>query len=157
VANSFSEWALGCGHELTITHPEGYELDEAFTKGAKIELTIKKAFEDADFVYVKNWSAFTDYGKIITTDHSWMLKEKHLKKAKNARSNALPSGKEKSGSYLMKCWMDQEVLYRNRHKTEFTLLKQSSAIFWLNKLSTLKPINHEYKYYQNRWKRHRLP
>jgi N-succinyl-L-ornithine transcarbamylase len=85
VANSFTEWALGCGHELTITHPEGYELDEEFTQGAKIEYDHQKALEDADFVYVKNWSAFTDYGKIITTDHSWMLKEKHLKKAKNAR------------------------------------------------------------------------
>lgn len=85
VANSFSEWALGCGHDLTITHPEGYELDEAFTKGAKIELNQAKALEDADFVYVKNWSAFNDYGKIITTDHSWMLKEKHLKKSKNAK------------------------------------------------------------------------
>ena len=85
VANSFSEWALGCGHELTITHPEGYELDEAFTKGAKIELNQSKALEEADFVYVKNWSAFNDYGKIITTDHSWMLKEKHLKKSKNTK------------------------------------------------------------------------
>lgn len=85
VANSFSEWALGCGHDLTIAHPEGYELDQAFTKGAKIELNQAKALEDADFVYVKNWSAFNDYGKIITTDHSWMLKEKHLKKSKNAK------------------------------------------------------------------------
>lgn len=85
VANSFSEWALGCGHELTITHPEGYELDEAFTQGAKIELNQSKALEEADFVYVKNWSAFNDYGKIITTDHSWMLKEKHLKKSKNTK------------------------------------------------------------------------
>lgn len=85
VANSFTEWALGCGHELTITHPEGYELDEAFTQGAKIEYDQRKALEDADFIYVKNWSAFTDYGKIITTDHSWMLTEQHLKKAKNAK------------------------------------------------------------------------
>jgi N-succinyl-L-ornithine transcarbamylase len=85
VANSFTEWALGCGHNLTITHPEGYELDEVFTQGAKIEYDQKKALEDADFVYVKNWSAFNDYGKIITTDNSWMLKEKHLKKAKNAK------------------------------------------------------------------------
>ncbi|WP_373521187.1 acetylornithine carbamoyltransferase [Aquiflexum sp.] len=85
VANSFSEWALGCGHDLTITFPEGYGLDEAFTQGAKIEYNKQKALENADFVYVKNWSAFTDYGKIITTDHSWMLTEKHLKKAKNAK------------------------------------------------------------------------
>lgn len=85
VANSFSEWALGCGHELTITHPEGYELDSAFTEGATIETDQQKALADADFVYVKNWSAFNDYGKILTTDHTWMLKEKHLKKAKDAK------------------------------------------------------------------------
>jgi N-succinyl-L-ornithine transcarbamylase len=85
VANSFSEWTLGMGFDLTITHPEGYELDEVFTKGASIEYDQRKALEDADFVYVKNWSSFNDYGKILSTDPSWMLTEKHLKHAKNAK------------------------------------------------------------------------
>ena len=85
VANSFAEWTLGMGHDLTVTHPAGYELDEAFTKGAIIEYDQRKALEDADFVYVKNWSAFNDYGKIITTDPSWMLTEKHLKNAPDAK------------------------------------------------------------------------
>lgn len=85
VANSFSEWALGCGHDLTITHPLGYELDESFTKGANIVLNQKEALQGADFVYVKNWSGFNDYGKIMSTDSSWMLTEKHLKHAKNAK------------------------------------------------------------------------
>ncbi|MCH6202074.1 N-acetylornithine carbamoyltransferase [Aquiflexum sp. LQ15W] len=85
VANSFSEWAIGCGHDLTITHPFGYELDEKFTKGANIVMDQKEALEGADFVYVKNWSAFNDYGKILNTDSSWMLTEKHLKHAKNAK------------------------------------------------------------------------
>jgi N-succinyl-L-ornithine transcarbamylase len=85
VANSFAEWAIGCGHDLTITHPDGYQLDPMFTKGAHIELDQHKALEDADFVYVKNWSAFNDYGKIITTDNSWMLTEKHFKHAKSAK------------------------------------------------------------------------
>lgn len=85
VANSFSEWTLGMGYDLTITHPEGYELDEVFTKGATLEYNQSKALEDADFVYVKNWSSFNDYGKILSTDPSWMLTEKHLKKAKNAK------------------------------------------------------------------------
>lgn len=85
VANSFAEWALGCGHDLTITHPVGYDLDPMFTKGANIELDQKKALENADFVYVKNWSAFNDYGKIVSTDSSWMLTEKHFKHAKNAK------------------------------------------------------------------------
>lgn len=85
VANSFSEWTLGMGYDLTITHPEGYELDEVFTQGASIEYDQSKALEDADFVYVKNWSSFNDYGKILSTDSSWMLTEKHLKHAKNAK------------------------------------------------------------------------
>ncbi|MBW3468469.1 acetylornithine carbamoyltransferase [Arthrospiribacter ruber] len=85
VANSFAEWAIGCGHDLTITHPQGYELDESFTHGAKIELNQSKALEGADFVYVKNWSAFNDYGKIVSTDPSWMLTEKHFEQAKEAK------------------------------------------------------------------------
>lgn len=85
VANSFAEWTLGMGHDLTITHPSGYELDEEFTKGATLEYDQSKALEGADFVYVKNWSGFNDYGKIISTDSSWMLTEKHLKHAPEAK------------------------------------------------------------------------
>jgi N-succinyl-L-ornithine transcarbamylase len=85
VANSFAEWTLGMGHNLTITHPEGYELDESFTKGATLEYDQSKALEDADFVYVKNWSSFNEYGKILSADPSWMLTENHLSHAKNAR------------------------------------------------------------------------
>lgn len=85
VANSFAEWAIGCGHDLTIVHPEGYELDAQFTKGAKIEYDQKTALEGADFVYVKNWSGFNDYGKILSTDDSWMLTEKHFEFAENAK------------------------------------------------------------------------
>jgi len=85
VANSFAEWAIGFGHDLTIVHPEGYELDAEFTKGAKIEYDQKTALEGADFVYVKNWSGFNEYGKILSTDDSWMLTEKHFEFAKNAK------------------------------------------------------------------------
>lgn len=85
VANSFAEWSIGCGHDVVITHPEGYELDEVFTKGATIEYDQKKALENADFVYVKNWSAFNDYGKILHTDTSWMLTEKHFENAPNGK------------------------------------------------------------------------
>lgn len=85
VANSFVEWAIGCGHDLTITHPKGYDLDPQFTQGAVIELDQKKALKDADFVYVKNWSVFNDYGKIHSTDPSWMLTESHFKNAPEAK------------------------------------------------------------------------
>ncbi|WP_289030787.1 acetylornithine carbamoyltransferase [uncultured Algoriphagus sp.] len=85
VANSFAEWASGMEYDLTITHPEGYELDEKFTKGATLEYDQSKALQDADFVYVKNWSSFNDYGKIHSTDPSWMLTEAHLSKAPDAK------------------------------------------------------------------------
>jgi N-succinyl-L-ornithine transcarbamylase len=85
VANSFAEWTLGMGHDLTICHPEGYELDAEFTKGATLTNDQVEALQNADFVYVKNWSAFNDYGKILCTDERWMLTEAHLKHAPEAK------------------------------------------------------------------------
>ncbi|WP_194775782.1 Rossmann-fold NAD(P)-binding domain-containing protein [Pararhodonellum marinum] len=85
VANSFAEWTLGCGFDLTITHPEGYELDPMFTKGATIEPLQKRALEKADFVYVKNWSAFSEYGKILNMDSHWMITENHFQKNPSAK------------------------------------------------------------------------
>jgi N-succinyl-L-ornithine transcarbamylase len=85
VANSFAEWSLGMGHDLTICHPEGYELDPEFTQGATITNNQSEALQNADFVYVKNWSAFNEYGKILCTDERWMLTEAHLKNAPEAK------------------------------------------------------------------------
>jgi N-succinyl-L-ornithine transcarbamylase len=85
VANSFAEWTLGMGHDLTICHPEGYELDPEFTQGATLTNNQSEALQGADFVYVKNWSAFNDYGKILCTDERWMLTETHLKHAPEAK------------------------------------------------------------------------
>ena len=85
VANSFAEWTLGMGHDLTICHPEGYELDPEFTQEATLTNDQSEALQKADFVYVKNWSAFNDYGKILCTDERWMLTEAHLKHAPEAK------------------------------------------------------------------------
>lgn len=73
VANSFSEWMTKIDVDLTITHPHGYELCEDFTKGATIEYNQSKALQDADFVYVKNWSSFKDYGNMPVVTSNWML------------------------------------------------------------------------------------
>ena len=59
VANSFSQWVNAWGQaDFVITHPEDYELDEQFTKGATITHNQDEALKDADFVYVKNWSTY---------------------------------------------------------------------------------------------------
>jgi N-succinyl-L-ornithine transcarbamylase len=74
VANSFSEWIGAWGEaNFVITHPEGYELSTDFTTGATIQHHQEEALKDADFVYVKNWSSFNEYGKILSTDKNWML------------------------------------------------------------------------------------
>jgi N-succinyl-L-ornithine transcarbamylase len=85
VANSFAEWACVQDVEFVVTHPEGYELDPQFTQGARIEYNQQKALEGADFVYVKNWSSFADYGKVLCHDQSWMLTLRHLELTNGAR------------------------------------------------------------------------
>lgn len=81
VANSFCKWTLAAGYDLTITHPKGMELNPAITAGASIEHDQLKAFENADFIYTKNWSSYTDYGKVNTENSDWIITEEKLKSA----------------------------------------------------------------------------
>ena len=86
VANSFSQWVNAWGKaDFVITHPEDYELSEEFTKGATITHNQNEALKDADFVYVKNWSTFTDYGKMYESDPNWMMTNKKLELTNNAK------------------------------------------------------------------------
>jgi N-succinyl-L-ornithine transcarbamylase len=86
VANSFAQWANAWGQaEFVITHPEDYELDELFTKGATITLNQDEALKDADFIYVKNWSTYTDYGRMYCNDPGWMLTKEKLKLTNQAK------------------------------------------------------------------------
>ncbi len=86
VANSFSQWVNAWGGaDFVITHPEDYELSEEFTRGATITHDQDAALKDADFVYVKNWSTFNDYGKIYSNDPDWMLTEEKLQLTNNAK------------------------------------------------------------------------
>jgi N-succinyl-L-ornithine transcarbamylase len=86
VANSFAQWVNAWGEaDFVIAHPEDYELDEQFSKGATITQNQDEALKDADFVYVKNWSTVTDYGKIYCNDPSWMLTPEKLQYSNNAK------------------------------------------------------------------------
>jgi N-succinyl-L-ornithine transcarbamylase len=86
VANSFSQWINAWGHaDFVITHPEDYELDTAFTKGAAITHDQDYALKDADFVYVKNWSTYQDYGRIYCNDPEWMLTTEKLNLTNRAK------------------------------------------------------------------------
>ena len=86
VPNSFVQWMNAWGDvDFIITHPKGYELDSRFSGKAKIEHDQNKALAGADFVYVKNWSSYTNYGKILSTDESWMITNKKLNVTQNAK------------------------------------------------------------------------
>ncbi|MAO65376.1 MAG: acetylornithine carbamoyltransferase [Balneola sp.] len=85
VANSFSEWMQAADFDLTITHPTGYELADDFVGNANVEYDQKKAFKDADFIYAKNWSSYSDYGKVLSTDNSWMVTSEKMKLTNNAK------------------------------------------------------------------------
>jgi N-succinyl-L-ornithine transcarbamylase len=86
VPNSFAQWMNGWGEvDFVITHPEGYELDPKFSGSAQIEYNQDKALEGADFVYVKNWSSYNDYGKITCTDPSWMVDNAKLRGTNDAK------------------------------------------------------------------------
>ena len=86
VANSFSQWINAWGKaDFVITHPAGYELAEEFTKAATITTDQNEALKNADFVYVKNWSAYNDYGAMPATNEDWMLTKEKLSASNDAK------------------------------------------------------------------------
>lgn len=86
VPNSFAQWMNATDYDFVITHPEGYELDPKFAGNARIEYDQNKALEGADFVYAKNWSAYTgdNYGKILSKDMSWTVTTEKMALTNNA-------------------------------------------------------------------------
>jgi len=85
VANSFSEWMCRADIDFVITHPQGYELCPDFTEGASVSHNQDEALKNADFVYVKNWSGYNAYGKILSNDKGWMLTNKKMSITNNAK------------------------------------------------------------------------
>ena len=86
VPNSFAEGINMTDYEFVITHPEGYELAPEFVGRAKVEYDQRKAFEGADFIYAKNWSAYSgdNYGKILCTDRDWTVDAEKMGLTNNA-------------------------------------------------------------------------
>ncbi len=86
VPNSFAEWMNATDYEFVITHPEGYELHHDFVGNAIVEYDKEKAYKGADFIYAKNWSAYTDpnYGKVLSTNRDWTVDAKKMELTNNA-------------------------------------------------------------------------
>lgn len=89
VPNSFSEWMCEAQKQglvdFTIAHPTGYELKEEFTTGARIVSDLDDALAEADFVYVKNWSSYHDYGQVYPLEGDWLMTNKKLALTNDAR------------------------------------------------------------------------
>lgn len=73
VANSFVEWMQRAEVDLLITHPEGCELAPEFVKDTPVCYDQQEAFQEADFVYTKNWASYRDYGSVVVPDTSWTV------------------------------------------------------------------------------------
>jgi N-succinyl-L-ornithine transcarbamylase len=85
VPNSFAEWMNHAHVDFTIAHPKGYELAPEFAGDAKVCYDPNEAFEDADFIYAKNWSSYQDYGKILSSDPAWMVTMDKMKLTNQAK------------------------------------------------------------------------
>jgi N-succinyl-L-ornithine transcarbamylase len=86
VANSFVEMMqLQKSMDFVITHPKGYELNPEITKDSKIEYDQDKAFENADFIYAKNWSNYIEYGQITNSDPNWTVTADKMKLTNDAK------------------------------------------------------------------------
>ena len=82
VANSFVQMMQLQDVEFVITHPKGYELNTDISKASTIEYDQHEACKNADFIYVKNWSSYQDYGKVLRQDTAWMMTQEKLGDAK---------------------------------------------------------------------------
>lgn len=89
VPNSFAEWMSKAQEQglvdFTVAHPAGYELSEEFTTGATITNNLDEALAGADFVYVKNWSSYKEYGQVYPVSENWMLDNQKLTLTNDAK------------------------------------------------------------------------
>ena len=85
VPNSFVEMMQLQDADFVITHPKGYELNPEITKDSTVEYNQNKAFENADFIYAKNWSNYNQYGQITNSDPNWTVTADKMKLTNNAK------------------------------------------------------------------------
>ncbi len=85
VSNSFLEWAKLADFDLSVCNPKGFDLAPEFTEGIIQYHDQEEAFKDADFIYVKNWSSYQDYGKIGEGLDHWIINQEKLVNTNNAK------------------------------------------------------------------------
>jgi len=130
VVNSFLEWIVETDAEVVLTHPEGYELSEEFTGGVSINHDQNKAFEDADFVYAKNWSSFSNYGQTPEVNGEWTITPEKMSRTNNGKfMHCLPIRRNVVATDEV---IDQSLVYEQAKNREY-----AAQIVIQNLLSTL--------------------
>jgi len=89
VPNSFAEWMREADQqgliEFSIANPAGYDLSPEFTAGVPVVHDLDQAIAGADFISVKNWSSFEDYGAMPSVEENWLLDSARLKSTNQAK------------------------------------------------------------------------
>lgn len=85
VANSFIQGMQRMDVDLVVTHPEGFDLRSDIVGKTEVDFDQDRALEGADFVYVKNWSSYLDYGATAPHLTSWTLNDAKMARTNKAR------------------------------------------------------------------------
>ena len=85
VSNSFAQWIKQYPAEFTIANPRGFNLAPEFTAGIDITHHQEEALHNADFVYVKNWSSYEDYGQIGAAFDNWRITKEKMQLTNNGK------------------------------------------------------------------------
>lgn len=117
VANSFLQWIPAIEADITITHPQGYELAEGFADGFKQTYDQEEAFEDADVIYAKNWSSYADYGAKPKVDDNWTITPEKMALTNQAQfMHCLPIRRNVVASDEV---VDSSIVYQQAKNREF--------------------------------------
>ncbi len=73
VPNSFLQWVKRTEANIVLACPAGYELAGEFMEGIPVVHDQKEAFDQADFIYAKNWSSYHDYGRSLPVEEDWTI------------------------------------------------------------------------------------
>lgn len=89
VPNSFAEWMREAQRQglvdFSIANPAGYDLSTEFTDEIEVFHDLETAIAGADFISVKNWSSFENYGAMPPVDGNWLLDQQHLASTNDAK------------------------------------------------------------------------
>lgn len=117
VANSFLQWMAYTDADITLTHPEGYELSEAYTQDIHVTSNQQVAMEGADFVYVKNWSSYSHYGQKPAVKENWTITTDKMKRTKNGQfMHCLPIRRNVVAEDEV---IDRSIIYEQAKNREF--------------------------------------